>query len=158
VVWLPNVDITELAEAGTGLVKSLAETNPKGEVKEEGILEEALDTLDGIADKAEKLTKEGIGRLGGLAGGFTGISSLFGGQTQAPRQTFANRTAALVYEAGQQERTFSHPYDENDTAKKERYLKFKENFDQIAYAGKIARLLDEQPIIREIQLKLSIFD
>jgi hypothetical protein len=118
-------------------------------------LEEALDTLDGIADKAEKLTKEGIERLGGLAGGFAGISSLFGAQQQSPRQTFANRTAALVYEAGQQERTFSHPYDDHDASKKERYQKFKENFDQIAYAGKIARLIDEQPVIRDIQLKLG---
>jgi hypothetical protein len=114
------------------------------------MLDDALDTLDGIADKAEKLTKEGIQKLTGLTG-----FSFFA--TKAPTHSFANRTATLVYEAGQKKETFLNPIGD-DVLKKERFEKFKESFDQISYAGRIARLLDEQPKIREIQSEIGTLD
>jgi hypothetical protein len=114
------------------------------------MLEEALETLDDIADKAERLTMESIQKFGGM----TGLSSFFSSQSKAPTHTFANRTATLIYEVGQKEESFLTPLDENA---QKRYQNFKETFDQIAFAGKIARLLDEQPTIKEIQSRIGIF-
>jgi hypothetical protein len=126
------------------------------------VLETALDKLDDKLEEAEQLAFQGLSSLA------LGIKNLFS-DTGTPK-TAANsfkmysylrfifridRFTAEIVKAGLQEETYLNQVKDSQEAIC--YEKFKEEFDQISYAGRIATLLDEQPALQSLFAKLGFY-
>jgi gas vesicle protein len=66
-----------------------------------------------------------------------------------------NRTENSIYDLAKHENTYLKPFDV-DQAQMERYFAFRGSFDQIAHAGRIAGLLDQQPKVLYFFQKLGM--
>lgn len=66
----------------------------------------------------------------------------------------SDRFAQQVLEAAIDQKSYLEPFPAKDSAAKERYQSFTSSFDQVAHAGKIALLIDQQPGVLTLMKKL----
>ena len=66
----------------------------------------------------------------------------------------SDRFAQQVLEAAIDRKSYLEPFPAKDSAAKERYQSFTSSFDQVAHAGKIALLIDQQPGVLTLMKKL----
>ena len=140
-------DLIEIADAG----QELAQSSGLSTVKYENI-EAGLEELDQALGNFEKIAVTGISKL---KDGLTdGISSLF--VTESPQQlkNVTSRTDALIHAAGADRNTYLRPFENEMT--RERFEKFKLDFDQVLFAGRISVLIDSQPEIPKLKNELGI--
>ncbi|KAJ3302140.1 hypothetical protein HDV03_005376 [Kappamyces sp. JEL0829] len=147
-----------LAREAAGLVaidqeteKTEAETKPNGGAI--GVIENALDTLDDSLEQAEKIALQGISNLA------SGLTNLFSAPTESkpasPQQLkISDRFSTQIVEAALDEKTYLEPVPAGDAQLALKMDLFRKEFDQIAHAGRIARLIGEYPAILKLMKRL----
>ncbi|KAJ2998918.1 hypothetical protein HDV02_003893 [Globomyces sp. JEL0801] len=147
-------DLAEIAHQASALLEDDDDTQTEtattdGQSIDTGIVNETLQTIDDYAEKAEQLAFTGISKLG--LGITTGLGTLFNATKQLSPTYTTNKSSTMA--AGLDENTFivDPLQNENEAI---RFKNFSETFDQIGHAGKIARLLDEQPEIKLLMKSL----